>query len=86
MEHDALLLKVLTEYPDAVGAEVTRFVMRYDGQDPSFGYSAKLTMPRLGKDNRKLSGSTDWGGVAETPEEAMEKAKQFYRWKLEGKI
>lgn len=83
---DALLAVAFTRFPDAIGAEVTRFVLRYPGSEPSFGYSAKVTLPRRDKRGRKLPGHEDFsGGYAETKAEAMEKAIKFAEWSLNEK-
>lgn len=84
---DALLAKVFERYPQAVGAEIRRYALRFLPNQPiQFGWSATITMPRLDKRGRKISGSEDTsGGHADTKAEAIEKALNFVAWSLNEK-
>ncbi len=84
---DQLLADLFRRVDDLRWAELTRTASAHGG-GLDFGWTVVLHMPRMGKRGQKLGRGVDekLSGMGETPEEAAEKAVQFYEWRRAGRV
>jgi hypothetical protein len=84
---DQLLADLFRRVDDLRWADLTRSASP-QGDRLEFGWTVVLHVPRMGKRGQKVGRGLDekLSGMGETPEEAAEKAVQFYEWRRAGLV
>ena len=84
---DSVLKSLYDRIPGLATAEIARVMIRHQGGPTPAGWTARVTVPRMGKRGQLLGrGSESLSGDGESPREAADKVVQFYEWRREGRL